>query len=75
MTRGEQRAIASVIVWVTEIDYLELLRASECTLSCWSQLHLQSIAPATNPHSACVVGVQTSYIWPVIIKQSLSNFI
>jgi hypothetical protein len=29
--------------------YLELLRASEGTLSRWSRLHLQSLAP-TNPH-------------------------
>jgi hypothetical protein len=35
--------------------YLELLRASEGTLSRWSRLHLQSLAP-TNPLWACVVG-------------------
>ncbi|RVE45388.1 hypothetical protein evm_009960 [Chilo suppressalis] len=35
--------------------YLELLRASEGTLSRWSRLHLQSLAP-TNPHWARVVG-------------------
>jgi hypothetical protein len=35
--------------------YLELLRASEGTLSSWSRLHLQVLAP-TNPHQACVVG-------------------
>jgi hypothetical protein len=38
-----------------KIYYLELLRASEGTLSCWSRLHLQSLAP-TNPHWARVVG-------------------
>jgi hypothetical protein len=38
-----------------KIYYLELLRASESTLSCWSRLHLQSLAP-TNPHWGCVVG-------------------
>jgi hypothetical protein len=32
-----------------------VFRASEGTLSCWSRLHLQSIAP-TNPHWARVVG-------------------
>jgi hypothetical protein len=37
------------------MGYLELLRASEGTLSRWSRLHLQSLAP-TNPHSARVVG-------------------
>jgi hypothetical protein len=31
--------------WVTKIYYLELLRASEGTLSRWSRLHLQSLAP------------------------------
>jgi hypothetical protein len=35
--------------------YLELLRASEVTLSCWSRLHLQSIAP-NNPYWARLVG-------------------
>jgi hypothetical protein len=48
-----QRAIAEakhrsqwpVIGWVTKIYYLELLRASEGTLSRWSRLHLQSLAP------------------------------
>jgi hypothetical protein len=34
--------------------YLELLRASE-GISCWSRLHLQSLAP-TNPHRARLVG-------------------
>jgi hypothetical protein len=36
-----------------KINYLELLRASEGTLSRWSQLHLQSLAPI-NPHWARV---------------------
>jgi hypothetical protein len=39
----------------SNIYYLKLLRASEGTLSCWSRLHLQSLAP-TNPHWARVVG-------------------
>jgi hypothetical protein len=34
-----------VLGWVTKIYYLELLRASEGTLSRWSRLHLQSLAP------------------------------
>jgi hypothetical protein len=45
----------SVIGWVTKIYYLELLRASEGTLSRWSRLHLQWLAP-TNPHWTRVVG-------------------
>jgi hypothetical protein len=36
------------------IIYLELLRALEGTLSRWSRLHLQSLAP-TNTHWARVV--------------------
>jgi hypothetical protein len=32
--------------WVTKIYYLELLRASEGTLSHWSRLNLQSLASA-----------------------------
>jgi hypothetical protein len=35
--------------------YLEVLRAKEGTLSRWSLLHLQSLAP-NNPHCARVVG-------------------
>jgi hypothetical protein len=34
-----------------KIYYLKLLRASEGTLSRWSRLHLQSLAP-TNPYWA-----------------------
>jgi hypothetical protein len=34
-----------VLGWVTKIYYLELLRASEGTLSRWSRLHLQSFEP------------------------------
>jgi hypothetical protein len=33
----KERSHRSVIGWVTKIYYLELLRASEDTLSCWSQ--------------------------------------
>jgi hypothetical protein len=46
-TITEVKQYWSVIGWV-------LIRASEGTLSCWSRLHLQSIAP-TNPHWAGVV--------------------
>jgi hypothetical protein len=52
---AHRRAIAefkqrwSIIGWVTKFYYLELLRASEGTLSRWSRLHLQSLAP-TKPH-------------------------
>jgi hypothetical protein len=38
-----------------KIYYLELLRASEDTLSRWSRLYLQSLTP-TKPHWARVVG-------------------
>jgi hypothetical protein len=60
MISALQRAIAeikqrwSVDSW-PKIYYLGLLRASEGTLSLWSRLYLQSLAP-TNPHWACVVG-------------------
>jgi hypothetical protein len=40
ITEAKQRSQRSVIVWVTKIYYLELLRASEGTLSRWSGLHL-----------------------------------
>jgi hypothetical protein len=40
---------------ISNVYYLELLRASEGTLSGWSWLHLQPLAP-TYPHWARVVG-------------------
>jgi hypothetical protein len=43
----KQRFQWSGIGWVTKIYYLELLRASEGTLSRRSRLHLQLLAPAT----------------------------
>jgi hypothetical protein len=49
--------------------HLELLRASEGTLSRWSRLHLQSLAP-TNPHWARVVGYDPFSLW-VIHKKGL----
>jgi hypothetical protein len=54
---------------VTKIYYFELLRASEGTLSRWSRLHLQSLAP-TNPHWARVVGYGPFSLW-VIHKEGL----
>jgi hypothetical protein len=39
------RSQCPVLGWVTKIYYLELLRASEGTLSRWTRLHLQSLAP------------------------------
>jgi hypothetical protein len=49
--------------------YLELLRASEGTLSSWPWLHLQSVAP-TNPHWVHVVG-HGLFSLCVIHKESL----
>jgi hypothetical protein len=45
IAKAKQRSQWSVIGWVTKLYYLELLRASEGTLSRWSRLHLQSLAP------------------------------
>jgi hypothetical protein len=59
-TRGVRRAKVkehsqrSVIIWVTKIYYLELLHAFEGTLSRWSQLHLQSLAPTPFPRKVDV---------------------
>jgi hypothetical protein len=70
-----RRAIAgvrqrwSVIRLVTKIYYHELLRDSECTLSRWSRLHLQSLAP-TSQHWARVVGYG-SFSLCVIHKEGL----
>jgi hypothetical protein len=49
--------------------YLVLLRASENTFSCWSRLHLQSLAP-TNPHWTHLVGYGPFSLW-VIYKEGL----
>jgi hypothetical protein len=45
IAEAKQRSQRPVIGWVTKIYYLELLRASEGTLSNWSRLHLQSFVP------------------------------
>jgi hypothetical protein len=45
IAEAKHRSQWSVLGWVTKIYYLELLRASEGTLSRWSRLHLQSLAP------------------------------
>jgi hypothetical protein len=65
----QQHSQWSVIGWVTKNYYLELLRASESTLSRWSRLHLQSFAPI-NPHWARVVGYDPFSLC-VIHKESL----
>jgi hypothetical protein len=49
IAEAKHRSQWPVLGWVTKIYYLELLRASEGTLSRWSRLHLQSVAP--NPVS------------------------
>jgi hypothetical protein len=45
----KQRSQKSVIGRVTKIYYIELFRALEGTLSRWSRLHLQSLAPTPLP--------------------------
>jgi hypothetical protein len=57
-----------VIGWVTKNYYLELLRALEGTLSRWSGLHMQLLAP-TNPHWA-LVGYGPFFLY-VIYKEGL----
>jgi hypothetical protein len=44
-SRKLSTGLNGLLGWVTKIYYLELLRASEGTLSCWSRWHLQSLAP------------------------------
>jgi hypothetical protein len=67
IVEGKQRW--SVIGWITKMYYLTLLRASEGTLSRWSRLHLQLLAP-TNPHWARVK-VYGPYYLCVIHKEGL----
>jgi hypothetical protein len=45
---GVQSRKLSNVIGVTKIYYLEFLRAPEGTLSCWSRLHLQSLAPTNH---------------------------
>jgi hypothetical protein len=65
----EQCSQRSVIGWVNKICYLELLRASEGTISRWSRLHLQ-LSVLSNPHWARVVG-SSPFSLCVIHKESL----
>jgi hypothetical protein len=65
IAEAKQRSQCSAIGWVTNL----LSRASEGTLSRWSRLHLQSLAP-TNPHWARVVGYGPFSLW-VIHKEGL----
>jgi hypothetical protein len=69
IAEAKQRSKWSVIGWVTKLYCLQLLRASERTLSRWSRLHLQSLVPAP------VQGGLTSGRRPVvkIIAESLSQ--
>jgi hypothetical protein len=64
IAEAKHRSQWPVLGWVTKIYYLELLRASEGTLSRWSRLHLQSLAP-TNPHWARVVGYGPFSLWVI----------
>jgi hypothetical protein len=58
--------------WGPKIYYLEILCASESTLSCWSWLYLRSLAP-TNLHWARVVGCGPFSLY-VINKEGLYPF-
>jgi hypothetical protein len=44
-SEAKHRSQWPVLGRVTKINYLELLRASESTLTRWSRLHLLSLAP------------------------------
>jgi hypothetical protein len=69
IAEAKHRSQWPVLGWVTKIYYVELLRAAEGTLSRWSRLHLQSLAP-TNPHWARMVGYGPYSLW-VIHKEGL----
>jgi hypothetical protein len=45
IAEAKHRSQWPVLGWVTKIYYLQLLRASEGTLSHWSRLQLQALAP------------------------------
>jgi hypothetical protein len=63
------KGLASRWLNIKLIYYLELLCTSKDTLSRWSWLHLQSLAP-TNPHWARVVGYGPFCLW-LIVKEGL----
>jgi cellulose synthase/poly-beta-1,6-N-acetylglucosamine synthase-like glycosyltransferase len=69
---GQSRKLSNVVQsldgWQKNYN-LELLRASEATLSRWFRLHLQSLAP-TNPHRARVVDYGP-FSLRVILKEGL----
>jgi hypothetical protein len=65
IAEAKQRSQRSVIRWVTRIYYLEILRVLEGTLSRWSRLHLQSLAPTS-------VSRRVSQAVVKIIAESLS---
>jgi hypothetical protein len=70
IAEAKHRSQWPVLGWVTKkIYHLELLRASEGTLSRWSRRHLHSLTP-TNPHWARVVGYGPLPLW-VIHKEGL----
>jgi hypothetical protein len=68
IAEAKQRSQRSVIGWVKNLYYLELLRASESMLSRWSRLHLQSLAPNPGSRRVDVRSVVK------IITESLSQY-
>jgi hypothetical protein len=69
IAEAKKRPQRSVNGRVTKIYYLELLRASEFTLSRWSRLHLQSLA--LTPASRRVMSGRRPVV--KIIAESLSQ--
>jgi hypothetical protein len=60
IAEAKQRFQKLVIGWVTKIYYLELLRASEDTLSRWSRLHLRvDVRQAAGRKNNCQIFITT----------------
>jgi hypothetical protein len=60
----KQRSQMSFIYGRLKIYYSKLLRVSEDTLSRWSRIHLQSLAP-TNPNWSREVGYGTFFLFVI----------
>jgi hypothetical protein len=57
IAEAKQRSQWLVIGWMTKIYYLELLRATEGTLSCWSRFNSQPLAPSFKEGRRLVVKI------------------
>jgi hypothetical protein len=68
IAESKQCSQRPVIGWMTKIYYLELLRASGATLSRWSWLYLQLLAPT--PARSLYVVLSVSKVCATVVKSA-----